>query len=53
MGLFLVIAGAWTFFGPVTLEKAQDVCEPNLITKECYVEALKPITTANHTNYNG
>ena len=52
MGLFLVIAGSWAFFGPITLEKAQDICEPSPITKECYIEALQPIDSANHDGYN-
>ncbi len=52
MGLFIVIVGAFTFFGPVTLEKAYDICEPNPITKECYVEALQPITALDPAKLN-
>lgn len=52
MGFFLVAAGIWTFFAPVTLEKAQDICEPDPITKECYVEALQPITTVDYEKLN-
>jgi hypothetical protein len=41
--MFLVIAATWVFFGPVTLEKADELCAPGPITAECYSEALEPI----------
>lgn len=42
-GLFLVIVGSWIFFGPVTLEEAYEICDPDPITLECYKEALEPL----------
>ncbi len=55
MGLFLVILGVFTFFGPVTLEKADklDGVRDTKFTLENYKEALKPIKSANHNRYNG
>lgn len=51
MGLFLVIVGAWTFFGPVTLEEAKDICA-GPITAECYIEALEPIEPVDYSKMN-
>lgn len=55
MGLFL-IASLIFGVGNVALHEAEDICiERNgsdIITKECLVEALEPIETANHNNYN-
>ena len=50
MGLFIVILANFAFFGPVTLEKAKELCAPESISKECYVQALEPITY--RTEYN-
>lgn len=50
MGLFLVIVSTAAFFGPVTLEKAEDLCAPEAISKECYVEALQPIEAVYKVN---
>ena len=40
---FLIIATVFGFFS-WNLEKAQDICEPDPITKDCYIEALQPIS---------
>ena len=57
MGFFIFTAALWTFFGPVTLEKADDICSaagsPH-ITLECYEQALEPKTGVpmNQATYN-
>lgn len=51
-GEFIVWAAIWTFFAPVTLGQAQDICEPNVITKECYIEALQPIEKLDYSKLN-
>lgn len=55
MGLFLIAAILFGF-GNVTLHKAEEICIANngneIITKECVLEALEPIESANHVNYN-
>ena len=51
-GLFLIFVGTIAF-GTVTLEKAQDLCAgQDHIKKSCIVEAVQPIKSANHKNYN-
>ena len=54
MGLFLVLLGSFTFFGPVTLDKADklDGVRDYNFTYENYVEALKPITYKGQGDYN-
>ena len=48
MGLFLVIVMSFGF-GAATLEKSKDICAPDRITKECFLEALEPVTRAPMT----
>lgn len=54
MGLFLVIATAFTFFGPVTLEKADklDGKHDGNFTAENYHAALEPIELVDYSKLN-
>lgn len=54
MGLFLVILGAFTFFGPVTLEKADklDGAHDGHFTAENYKAALEPIEPLDYSKLN-
>lgn len=51
LGLFLVIVGSFGF-GAYSLEKAHDICAPEPITKECFVEAVSPIEPVDYSKMN-
>lgn len=54
MGLFIVIAAAFTFFGPVTLEKADklDGAKDGHFEYSNYIEALSPVEPLDYSKLN-
>jgi hypothetical protein len=54
-GLLLIVWATGVFFGPVSGTFAKNIClekGETQTTKECYIEAVSPIESANHTRYN-